>query len=618
NMLNMQESLAVDEFVSLENAHVVNPVEVKFDLEPYITEYKNGLQIYWSYKKNMFRPETIAYIAHEYIKISDFFTANEGKSYRDYRKSILSSQPVLERKPGPLAPGFETISSAFEQQVNKTSHRIAVKIRKDHFTYHELNRYAGRVAGLIERQLKSKQGERVGLLFEHGYDMIAAIIGTLKAGKVYVPLSSSYPIKRLSYMLSDSGSSLLLTNTANSSLAFALAGENHIEIGNIDEFKHDIMIEKPGITPGSPAYILYTSGSTGNPKGVVQNHENVLYYTRNWGRVFTISYEDKMTLFSSFCHDGSVQDMFGALLNGATLYPYDMKTREESTPDLSEFLSKEKITIWHSVPSLFGYFLNNIDGQKAFSNLRFILLGGEPLRAHEVAMAGKYFPHTTLANIYGQTESSVSSIWSIHPGDSEGFSKVIIGEPLDNTGILLMDEEQNMVGALETGEIVVACPHLALGYWQNEEAAQNVFSISVYGKMYRTGDLGRLLVDGSIEFIGRKDNQVKIRGFRVELGEIESRLLKHESIDEAVVKMVETGTGDKYLCAYIVCHNQSMPEMGKLKAYLAELLPDYMIPAYFIPLERLPLTPGGKVDRKALPWPETGEINRAAFIAPRT
>ncbi|HLP60022.1 MAG TPA: condensation domain-containing protein, partial [Candidatus Deferrimicrobium sp.] len=225
---------------------------------------------------------------------------------------------------------------------------------------------------------------------------------------------------------------------------------------------------------------------------------------------------------------------------------------------------------------------------------------------------------TTLANIYGQTESSVSSIWSIHPGDSEGFSKVIIGEPLDNTSILLMDEEQNMVGALETGEIVVVCPHLALGYWQNEEAAQKVFSISVYGKMYRTGDMGRLLIDGSIEFIGRKDNQVKIRGFRIELGEIESRLLKHESINETVVNMVETGTGDKYLCAYIVCHKRNMLEMGELKAYLAELLPDYMIPAYFIPLERLPLTPGGKVDRKALPLPETGGINRAAFVAPRT
>ncbi|HLP59831.1 MAG TPA: amino acid adenylation domain-containing protein, partial [Candidatus Deferrimicrobium sp.] len=369
---NMLSMLATDELILIQNAHTSNPVEVKFDLEPYITEYKNGLQVYWSYKKNLFRPETIAYIADEYIRMIDFFSRNSETSYLDYRKSTITNKSVSERKLSPLEPGFETIANAFENQVEKTPYRIAVKIKNNHFTYDELNRYAGRIAGLIGNKLKLKQGERVGLLFEHGYDMIAAIMGTLKGGQVYVPLSSSYPLKRLSYMLADSESSLLLTNNENISLAPALVEENHIEIGNIDESNHDILIEKPGISSDSPAYILYTSGSTGNPKGVVQNHENVLYYTRNWGRVFAISCEDKMTLFSSFCHDGSVQDMFGALLTGATLYPYDMKAREESTPDLSDFLNKEKITIWHSVPSLFGYFLHSLDDRKMFSHLRFI------------------------------------------------------------------------------------------------------------------------------------------------------------------------------------------------------------------------------------------------------
>ncbi|HLP57233.1 MAG TPA: amino acid adenylation domain-containing protein [Candidatus Deferrimicrobium sp.] len=250
-------------------------------------------------------------------------------------------------------------------------------------------------------------------------------------------------------------------------------------------------------------------------------------------------------------------------------------------------------------------------------------MGGEPLRAHEVALAGEYFPRTTLANIYGQTESSVSSIWAIKPENRETFSRVIIGEPLDNTAILLMDEELNIVGPLEMGEIIVACPHLALGYRRNEEAGRKVFSIHpTYGKIYRTGDMGRLLIDGNIEFIGRKDSQVKIRGFRIELGEIESRLLKHEVIKEAIVNVVEIA-GDKYLCAYIVCNNQ-MPGVEneelstRLKVYLAEFLPDYMIPTHFICMERLPLTPGGKINRKALPMPEIGEINRNTHVAPRT
>jgi amino acid adenylation domain-containing protein len=636
NMLTIQESAAAYELDSLAPSHIENPGQVKFDLEPYVTEYKNGIQMTWNYKKNLFHPETIAFIANEYIKMIDFLTGNPGKSYLDYRKSIPLSEPVPERKPYPVEPGWETIPQVFAYQVKKTPDRIAVKVGNSHFTYNELDSYASRIACLIGEKLERRPGdnrrgnERVGLLFEHGYDMIAAIMGVLRAGKVYVPLSASYPVKRLSYMLSDSESSLLLTNTNNIRLAAVLAGENQIGVGEVnglDRNSGDVFMEKPGITGDSPAYILYTSGSTGNPKGVVQNHENVLYYTRNWGRVFSISIEDKMTLFSSFCHDGSVQDMFGALLNGAVLYPYDMKNREESAPDLPGFLSKEKITIWHSVPSLFGYFVNNFTGTGVLPGLRFILLGGEPLRAHEVAMAGKYFPYTTLANIYGQTESSVSSIWLIHPGDREGFSKVIIGEPLDNTGIILMDEEQDIVGPLETGEIIVACPHLALGYWKNGEATQKVFSNHpVYGKMYRTGDMGRLLIGGSIEFTGRKDNQVKIRGFRIELGEIESWLLKHEYIDGAVVKLVETGddSGDNYLCAYIVGKNPGGLDKGiemlsaELKVYLSELLPDYMIPTFFIRLERLPLTPGGKVDREALPLPGIGEINRRTFVAPRT
>jgi tyrocidine synthetase-3 len=636
NMVSFGESIAAHEWEPIEKPHAENYIEVKFDLEPYITEYKNGLQIYWSYKKNLFRPETIAYIAKEYIQLMDYFSRNPGESYIEYRKLNTVGKALSEKKAYPLTPDLETLPLAFEPQVKKNLDRLAIKVRDAHFTYDELNRYASRIACLIEKESKRRPGdnrfgnERVGLLFEHGYDMIAAIIGTLKAGKVYVPLSVSYPVKRLSYMLSDSEASLILTNTKNIKLAAALTEENQIGIGDVNELDRnskDVLMEKPGITGDSPAYILYTSGSTGNPKGVIQNHENVLYYTHNWGRVFSISIEDRMTLFTSFCHDGSVQDMFGALLNGAVLYPYDMKNREESALDLSGFLNKEKITIWHSVPSLFGYFLNNFPGTGTFSRLRFILLGGEPLRAHEVAMAGKYFPNTILANIYGQTESSVSSIWLIPPGDSEGFPKVIIGEPLDNTGIVLMDEDQNIVGPLETGEIIVVCSHLALGYWKNVEDTQKAFSIHpVYGKMYRTGDMGRLLIDGNIEFSGRKDKQVKIRGFRIELGEIESWLLKHEYIDEAVVKVVETGdeSGDKSLCAYIVCHNPGVLGMrievlsAQLKVYLAELLPDYMIPTYFIRLERLPLTPGGKLDRGALPLPEIGKVNRGTFVAPRT
>ncbi|MCU0287507.1 MAG: amino acid adenylation domain-containing protein, partial [Acidobacteria bacterium] len=627
NMLSMQEAFTLDQLKIIENAHIANPVEIKFDLEPYITEYKNGLQIYWSYKKNMFRPETIAYIAGEYIQIIDFLTRDAGKSYLDYRGSITANKKVLERKPCPLEPGVETISLTFERQVKKTPDGIAVKDGDDHFTYDELNRYAVRIAGLIGSKLKLKLNERIGLLFEHGYDMIAAIIGTLKAGKVYVPLSSSYPVKRLSYMLSDSDSSLLLTNTKNILLASVLAEENHIYIGNVDGLNRNREGLSPGnaeITPDSPAYILYTSGSTGNPKGVMQTHENILYFIKQYAKDLNIRSNDRMTLLSSFAHDAAVMDIYGALCNGAILYPLNIN-EEVNMTSLAGRLKKEGITIWHSVPTVFRYFASTIDTNDLFPSMRLIVLGGEAVRRHDINIHRELFPHTTLCNLYGQTESSYNAMKFITPGTV--VNEIVLGKVVEGMAIFIADSEGNEVLALETGEIVVACSHLALGYWQNVGATQKVFSIHpVYGKIYRTGDMGRLLIDGNIEFIGRKDNQVKIRGFRIELGEIESQLLKHKTIAEAVVKVVETGneSEDKYLCAYIVCNNPGVLDKGvevlsaQLKEYLAELLPDYMIPSYFIRLERLPVTPGGKIDRKALPLPEIGEINRTIFVAPRT
>jgi non-ribosomal peptide synthetase component F/acyl carrier protein len=374
---------------------------------------------------------------------------------------------------------------------------------------------------------------------------------------------------------------------------------------------------------------MYTSGSTGRPKGVTQTHENVLYYTGNWTRLFSITASDRMTLFSSFCHDGSVQDMFGALLNGAALYPYDIKNREECV-QLPEFLLKEKITIWHSVPSLFTYFASTLTGAETFPDLRFILLGGEVLREHEIKIAGTFFPHSLLADVYGQTESSVNSAWIIRPEDAamNMNSKVLIGEPLDETEILLVDAGGNEVDVFEQGEIVVCCDYLSPGYWRDPGATEKTFSRDEeLGRLYWTGDLGRLLPGGGIEFTGRKDSQIKIRGYRIELGEIENLLLRHEKIHEAVVLARNRHDNEKYLAAYYTLSQPSPstsppnPAKGvktsELRNYLAEELPDYMIPSVFMQLDQFPLTQSKKIDRKALPEPEGLEL-AGRYAPPRT
>jgi len=506
------------------------------------------------------------------------------------------------------------IIEIFEEQVKRNGDRVAVKVEGTVLVYRELNRYANAIGRMIGYQECTAGEAVVGLLFEHGVDMIAAILGALKAGKIYVPLSVDYPENRLQYMLTNSNATMILTNRLNRELAEHLARQTGIGCLVIDGAR-----QMPD--PGNPAreiktdrlaYIMYTSGSTGRPKGVMQTHRNVIYYTRNWGEFFSIGPEDRMTLFSSFCHDGSVQDMFSALHNGATLYPFFLRSRQAGA-SLSGFLRQEQITIWHSVPSLFSYFAGTLAASEQFPGIRYILLGGEEVREHEVGLFKKYFPGGVLANVYGQTESSVDSIRLIRHEDP--FDKSLLGKPLDETQLFIVDKNNKEAAPLQVGEILVASRYITPGYWQNPTAGQKAFADDEeMGRLYWTGDLGRLLLNGDIEFMGRADNQVKIRGFRIELGEIESQLLRYPGIREAVVLAFDgEDQADKYLCAYFVA--EEPVETATLRGFLAGEVPDYMVPAFFMPLARMPLTQSNKIDRRALPKP--GRLNPKEYEAPR-
>ncbi len=342
------------------------------------------------------------------------------------------------------------IIKKFEEQVERFSRKPAVITENRQLSFWELNQLANRAAHQILEYDRTpgttSEPSAAALLFEHSAAMIIGVIGALKAGKIYMPLDINYPEKRLIYMLTHSEARLVLTNNANLVLAENLVknANPNIKIINIDT------LEDQGPVPGENvkrepsshrlAYILYTSGSTGKPKGVVQDHENVWYYTRNWIQRFSLGPSDRMTLFTAFSHDGAGQDMFGALLSGATLYPYNILNRT-TIAGLSDWLTREKITIWHSVPTLYRYFVHTLKhhqtGQGLFPHLRFILLGGEQIREHDLSMFQRFFPHSQLANVYGQTESSVDSIWIFKPGQTS--HRVLLGEPLDKTRIFLKE-----------------------------------------------------------------------------------------------------------------------------------------------------------------------------------
>jgi amino acid adenylation domain-containing protein len=515
----------------------------------------------------------------------------------------------------------QSIPTRFEQQVGKYPTRLAIKTGNQIFTYEALNRAANRVA----RAILAQQGpgeEPVALLFDHGAAVIVTILGVLKAGKMYVPLDPAYPLARATYILEDAQASLIVTDSPNLPLAKTWARDGR-RVLNVDETDAPLSDESLGLAlaPDALSYILYTSGSTGQPKGIVQNHRNVLHNMMKYTNGSHICADDRLSLLFSVSYSAAVTNIFGALLNGAALFPFNLK--EAGLGDLVDWLIREEITVYHSVTTVFRHLLEVLTGEEAFPTLRLIELTGEPVSPREVERFKHHFPpHCLLHNRMAATEMSLIRQYFIDQETPITGSTVPVGYAVADTEILLLDEAGEAVGVNQLGEIAIKSPYLALGYWRKPDLTQAAFVPDPAGgsaRIYRTGDVGRMRPDGCLEHLGRKDFQVKIRGHRVETAEIETALLAHAAVKEAVVLAQEDGRGDKRLIAYVVPARQPEPTVSELRSFVQAKLPDYIVPAVFVLLEALPLLPNRKVDRLALPVPDTArpELD-TTFVAPRT
>ena len=430
-------------------------------------------------------------------------------------------------------------------------HRIAIKTRRQQWSYDRLNNKAN----LVARSLIANGGGSAitALLLGHDPLMVAGLLGALKAGNAYLPMDATHPLERLAFMLDQSGADAILTDEARLGVATELAKDRPCTITIIDEAEAQ-SAENLGlaINPDALSYILYTSGSTGQPKGVMQNHRNVLAHIRNYTNNLHISYADALTLFSSYCFDAAVMDIFGALLNGATLCPVDVKA--DTPGSLVEAMTHLGVTIYHSTPAVFRYLVSQLDAERQLSGIRLVVLGGEEASQRDVESFKKHFSPTTIfINGLGPTESTVSLQYFIDKQTKISGKRVPVGYPVEGTEVLLINEA-GQEGEVY-GEIAIASPHLALGYLNRPDLTRAAFveDQEAGGKRtYRTGDMGRLLADGAIEFLGRKDLQTKIRGYRIELEEVEAALIKYEGIREAAVAAIEQGEGEKLLAAFIV------------------------------------------------------------------
>jgi amino acid adenylation domain-containing protein len=521
----------------------------------------------------------------------------------------------------PPAEIEQSIPARFEKIVRLHPGRLAVKAGAHSVSYEALNHAANRVASAILGQ-RGEKAEPIGLVLEQGVDIVTAILGILKAGKIYVPLDPAFPRVRNRDVLADAEPSLIVTNNTHCALAEELAG-NKVVLLNIDELSPSVPYATPPVrvVADTLAYILYTSGSTGKPKGVVQNHRNILHLVMRHTNRAHISPQDRIALLRSFNVHGGTLLTFTALLNGAVLLLFD--TKREGVQELAQWLTREEITLCRMGPTLFRHLAAIVPEEARYPHLRELSFSGEPLQQHDVELCRQRFSNECLVvNSFGATEVSSCCEYLIERNTRLEAGVVPCGYPTSDMEIVLLADDGREIPGGDLGEIAVKSHYLALEYWRQPQLTRAKFLPAPNGgakRIYLTGDLGRILPDGRLVHLGRKDFQVKIRGYRVEVGEIESTLLTLDNLKEAVVVGQEDQAEELRLVAYVVPDRKPAPSTTTLRRALRESLPDYMVPAVFVLLDAMPLTPNGKIDRRALPVPDQGRPEHGeTSVPPRT
>jgi non-ribosomal peptide synthetase component F/acyl carrier protein len=654
----------------------------KFDLLLVLMEGEEGLDAIFQYNEDLFERETIEQLAGHFLSLLSACLATPDRPLATLpllspaeRHQIVS---VWNDTATSYAP-FRSVSALFEQQVRLTPDAPALQLGERALSYTELNERANQLAHRL-RRLGVAPEVCVGICLARSVEMIVAVLGVLKAGGVYVPVDPSYPAERQAYMLSDSAMPVLLTTRALAEAlplhtAHTLYADEEWAIVS-DESTQNLHDAEEGdaaevgeaVSPGNLAYVLYTSGSTGRPKGVAWSHE-ALTNLVEWVHCDAGMARGVRTLqYASLSFDVSAQELFPTWRGGGTV----VLLTEEERRDAEQLL---RVLGEQRIERLFIPFvalqhlaevseLHQSQGSNGSSNgsngssnggnngrnnssersgaglsLREVVTAGEQLRS--TTQLRRFFsrmPSCRLFNFYGPTEGNIVTTYEVAGAPDTWAPLPAIGRPISNTRVHVLDARQEPVAIGVAGELYIGGVVLARGYLGRAELTAERFvpdplGLEQGGRLYRTGDMARYRRDGELEFLGRGDDQVKVRGYRVELGEVETMLSQHPGVREAVVVAREEPGGGKRLVAYVVAHDAARERNGngdngggehgvrssELRAYLKERLPEYMVPGAYVQLERMPLSPNRKVDRKALPEPEGAGVERETeYVAART
>lgn len=519
---------------------------------------------------------------------------------------------------------FRCVHELFESQVKLTPEATAVEFEGSRVSYLELSRRSNQLAHFL-RSVGLGPDLLAGICLERSERMVVGLLGILKAGGAYVPLDPTYPAERLNFMLQDSRPKVLLTEAQLQGLFAGLTEALPVlDLGMAQSEVQqqptaNLAAETIGLRPQHLAYVIYTSGSTGMPKGAMNEHHAVCNRLLWMQDAYRLTVDDAVLQKTPFSFDVSVWEFFWPLMTGARL----VMARPEGHKDpsyLCEIIQQSKITTLHFVPSMLQVFLDHADISKC-SSLARVVCSGEALPAVLARRFKQVFPDVALHNLYGPTEAAVDvTAWTCPKRIDNDV--IPIGHPIANTRMYILDEAYEPVQVGAIGELYIGGVQVGRGYLNRPELTQERFLADPFARelgarMYKTGDIGRWLPDGNIEYLGRNDSQVKIRGFRIELGEIEARLTECTGIKEAAVLARENQAAEKQLVAYYTEKQGEEVRQDQLRAHLTSRLPEYMVPALYVRLAEMPLSPNGKLDRRALPAPDTRFRTGAGSVAPR-
>lgn len=606
------------------------PPAAKYELNVYARETAGAIELDWVFNSDLFDEASIRYVAAEFVRLLECVV--DAPEVACHAHAIFAA-PVTGPEVAPLPAFVQTLIATDDSLLQHimtsiAAHRgrPAVVTSDAVYTYGELDQLSERYMAAIAATPGSG---RIGLLMERGPDVVAAMLAAMKLGRTYVPLDTGYPHARLSYMIQHSECDLIVCDAAGRELASAFSGHSQVIDGPAAAESRVASIATGGSL--APVYILYTSGSTGHPKGVFQTPAGLGYHAGSYAHALGLTDDDRLLQLASYNFDASVLDTYGSLLVGAAVHLADAKAM--SRDSLLRLIDDRGITVYHSTPTVFKFLFSEAPRGSAAA-IRCVVLGGEPIDALTTELFHRTFgAGCRLIGLYGATESSLTTLGEITPEQLGARKRPGLGQPIHGTRLRVQRPDGSPARIFEPGQIIIQSHHLAKGYWRAPELTAEKFlpaSEQGGGRDYLTGDAGYLRPDGEVCFMGRLDFQVKLNGIRIELGEIESVLHQLDDVEHAatVVSHGENDAADATLVACVVSGSVSAApdpttriEREKsatalLRAHLKQWLPDYMVPGRIVFMDRLPQTPSGKIDRRMLVQLLPATVH-AAHMAPR-